>query len=71
MRGVVGCVGHFSYITAIYLINISKASVLFWTNPMVVALIAFFYLNEKISRVEYLAIVLVFIGVVLTLDPFK
>ena len=46
IMGLLGFMGITSYYLAIQLIDFSKAAVLYWTNPMMTALIAFFWLNE-------------------------
>ena len=65
MRGIYGALAHSAYLTSLNLLEISKTSVIFWTNPMMVAIIAFFKLNEKISRYDVAAIVIAFLGVIL------
>ena len=70
MRAVVGFGGIAGYFTAIKLTSLSKASVLFFTNPIFTALNARLFLKESISYFDWLAILFSFFGIVLLQNPF-
>lgn len=52
------------------MIDLSKAAVLFWTNPMFTALFAYYFLGEKITPFDWAAITLMIIGIVVIENPF-
>ena len=62
MAGFGGLAGSF---TAIKLTSLSKANVLFWTNPIFTALYARIFLKELLSYYDWAAIVIAFFGIVL------
>lgn len=64
-RGLCGALAHNCYLTSINLLEISKASVIFWTNPMITAFLAFYILKERITVFDYCALALSFVGVIL------
>lgn len=64
LRGIAGFTGNILYYTAISLIELSKAAVLFWTNPMFSALTAYIFLRESISFFDWCSILFSFIGVI-------
>ena len=71
MRGVYGAVAHSAYLTSLNLLEMSKTSCIFWSNPMIVAVIAYFRLNERITKYDITALLLAFCGVLLIQDPFS
>jgi len=50
--------------------SLTKATILFWTNPIFVALYSRIFLKERLSIFDWVAIFLAFIGVVLLQNPF-
>ena len=71
LRGVTGCIANLLYTYSIQLIDLSKASMLFWTNPMVTAIMAYFFLKEKISVYDWVSIVTTIIGIIIIQNPFN
>ena len=65
LRAITGFGGLAGYFTATKFTNLSKATVLFWTNPIFTALYARIFLKEQISCYDWVAILLAFFGVVL------
>ena len=63
LMGLMGFLGITSYYLSIQLIDFSKAAVLYWTNPMVTALITYFWLGEAINFVDWIAIACTFAGI--------
>ena len=43
----------------------SKAIVIFWTNPLIIALLAFIIINEKVTKFDVIGICCAFMGVIL------
>ena len=59
-----------SYFYAVNFTTVTMAAILFYTYPVFVTLSAFFFLKEKISFREVLAIVLTFLGVALVVRVY-
>jgi drug/metabolite transporter (DMT)-like permease len=57
-------------LTSIQLLELSKAAVIFWTNPMIIAVIAYLTLKERLTKFDVLAIILAFFGILLIQNPF-
>ena len=53
------------------MIPLWKATLLFYTNPMFVALFACLVLREKVTKYDLGGVVLTFVGVVILLNPFQ
>jgi len=70
LRGIVGVLANTCFNLAMTLIPMSKASVLFWTSPMVVAFLGRCFLNEKLSYFDYSACFMAFLGILLIQNPF-
>ena len=72
MRGVFGFTANICGYTAIKLIPLAKATVLFYTNPIFIAIIGYLILKEKITNYDIGGIACTFIGVwIFTMDPFN
>jgi drug/metabolite transporter (DMT)-like permease len=52
-------------------ISISKSNILFFTGPLYVPFLAYFILNERISKIDIVALTLGFIGMILINNPFS
>lgn len=63
--GFLGFMGITGYYLALQYIDLSKAAVLYWTNPMFTAVITYFWLRESISFIDWIAIGCSFAGIVL------
>ena len=70
LRAVTGFGGIAGYFTATKLTSLSKATVLYWMNPIFTALYARIFLKETLSCYDWAAIFLAFAGVVLLQNPF-
>ena len=62
---MVGCFCSVKYL------DISTANCIIMTNPMFVAIVCYFWIGEKLGKIDILSIVLAFLGVVLVNDPFQ
>ena len=47
-----------------------KATALYWTNPMMTAVIAYFWINESLNFIDWLAIFVSFIGIIVIENPW-
>ena len=65
IRGMFGVLANIFYNISMTYIPFSKASVLFWTNPMWIALLGRFFLGEKLSYFDWGACFLAFFGILL------
>lgn len=54
---------------AIQYTDLSKAAVLYWTNPMFTALISSIWLKEMLSLVDWAAIFVSFAGIIVIQNP--
>ena len=59
------------YYLALQFLDMSKAAVLYWTNPMFTAIITYFVLKEAISFVDWLAIACSFAGIIIIQNPWS
>ena len=69
LRNFTGFIGITGYYLAIQYTDLSKASVIYWTNPMFTALITACWLKEMIHFVDWLAILASFAGVIIIQNP--
>ena len=52
-------------------LSISKANILFFTGPLYVPMLAYFFIGENISKIDSFALLLGFIGIVIINNPFN
>ncbi|CDW78650.1 membrane protein [Stylonychia lemnae] len=71
LRGTIGVCANICFNIALQLISMSKASVLFWTNPIIIAILGRVFLKEKLTYFDWIACFLAFIGVLLIQNPFQ
>lgn len=69
--GFLGFMGISSYYLALAYIDLSKAAVLYWTNPMFTAIITYFWIRESISFIDWIAIACSFTGIILIQNPWS
>ena len=69
-RSLVGFIGVTGLFNSIKYLPISTTNVLFFTSPLIAAVIAFFVVKEKITIFDLMCLVLAFIGVILINNPF-
>ena len=70
LRALFGFGGFTGLYTSLKLTSLSKASMLFFTNPIITAVYARIFLKEKISYYDWVAIFCAFFGVILLQNPF-
>ena len=71
MRGVFGFFANIAGVVAIRMIPLAKATVLFYTNPIWIAVFGYLILKERITIFDMGGIAATFIGVyIFTMDPF-
>lgn len=68
IRGCVGAAAFLSMVTAIRLLPVSTAMVIFFTYPAFAAIFSFLLLKERMSRHEILCLILVLIGAAVLFD---
>ncbi len=69
LRCLSGFLCNACYVLSLKYISLSKASVLFWTCPLFVALMASYYLGEKLTVYDWTALLLSFTGIVVIQNP--
>lgn len=65
LRCILGGIGMPSYFTGLKYIPATKATLILNVSPLIVAIMAFYFLHEKITKLSILALIGSFIGVVL------
>jgi drug/metabolite transporter (DMT)-like permease len=71
LRNITGFVGTTSYFVAIQYTDLSKAAVLYWTNPMFTAVIAYIWLKESLTLIDWGAIFTSFAGIIIIENPWS
>ena len=71
LRSVCGFVGYIGQVTAVKYMPVSTASCIFFTCPIWTALLAFFFLKEKINKYDIIQIISSFIGSLIISNPFE
>ena len=69
VRAGVDAVGTFIYLIALFNLPIVNATAIVMTSPLLIALMAAMFMNEKVGIGRWLAILLGFLGVVLIIQP--
>ena len=69
-RVAFGCSGNICYLQSIKLTDISKSGTIFFTNPMFIALFAYLFIHERLTKYDLFAILLSITGIVITINPF-
>ena len=70
LRCVVGMMCNLTFLFSLQFIPFAKASVLFWTAPVFIALFAFVYLGEQLSKYDWAAVFVAFVGLLMIQNPF-
>ena len=65
-----GYVSNASMYAGLKLLSMSKATLLFWTQPMFVGVMGYLILGERFTKFDAAGLLLVFLGVVLISNPF-
>ena len=68
-RGLFGTMAFYFEIIAIYLMPISLAIVIYFTNPMFISLFSYFFLGEKLSKFDIVGMFVSFLGVAIISNP--
>jgi drug/metabolite transporter (DMT)-like permease len=63
LRSVYAFLGVSGFYLALEYTDLSKATTLYWTNPMMTAVISYFVLGESLNFVDWLAIFVSFFGI--------
>ena len=70
LRSICGFLGLSGFYLALQYTDLSKATALYWTNPMMTAVIAYFWINESLNFVDWLAIFVSFFGILVIENPW-
>jgi drug/metabolite transporter (DMT)-like permease len=66
-----GAISNITLYGALKNLSMSKATLLFWTQPMFVGLFGFLILKERFTKFDVLGIFFVFTGVIMVSNPFE
>jgi drug/metabolite transporter (DMT)-like permease len=69
-RCTFGAFTNISYITSFKIIGIPKAITIFFTGSLFIGFIAYFILNEKVSKFDILSAVMCICGIAIIENPF-
>lgn len=58
------------YYLALEYTDLSKATALYWTNPVFTAVISYLWINETLNFVDWLAIFVSFFGILVIQNPW-
>lgn len=71
LRSIAAFLGSTGFFLALQYTDLSKATALYWTNPMMTAVIAYLMINESLSFVDWLAIFTSFAGILVIQNPWS
>ena len=71
LRSIAAFFGTTGYYLAIEYTDLSKATALYWINPMMTAVLAYFAINEHLNFVDWLAIFVSFFGILVIENPWS
>ena len=70
IRSICAFLGTTGFYLALQYTDLSKATALYWTNPMITAVLSYFIINESLSFIDWLAILCSFIGILIIQNPW-
>ena len=68
-RGLFGTLAFYFEIIAIYLMPISLAIVLYFTNPIFASLLSYLFIGERLSKFDIIGMFVSLIGVIIISNP--
>ena len=71
IRGFAGFCGIAGIFNGVKYLPVATANCIIMTNPMWVAVLSFLILGESITKIDFVSIVLAFLGIVLINDPLN
>ena len=71
LRAVFGSLALWAFFSSVKYTSISKANILFFTGPLYVPFLAYFFIGEQISKIDVLALLMGFIGIIMINNPFS
>ena len=63
IRSILAFLGSTGFYLALQYTDLSKATALYWTNPMMTAVVAYLVLNESLPFIDWIAILVSFAGI--------
>lgn len=71
LRAIFGFFGLTGYYLALEYTDLSKATTLYWTNPVFTAVIAYLWINESLNFIDWVAIFVSFFGIIVIQNPWS
>jgi drug/metabolite transporter (DMT)-like permease len=71
LRSIFAFLGSTGFYLALQYTDLSKATALYWTNPMMTAVIAYLVINESLSFIDWIAILVSFGGIIVIQNPWS
>ena len=59
------------YYLALEYTDLSKATTLYWTNPVFTAVISYLWIHESLNFIDWLAIFISFFGIIVIQNPWS
>eukprot|EP00357_Protocruzia_adherens_P014267 CAMPEP_0114993456 /NCGR_PEP_ID=MMETSP0216-20121206/12541_1 /TAXON_ID=223996 /ORGANISM="Protocruzia adherens, Strain Boccale" /LENGTH=255 /DNA_ID=CAMNT_0002357103 /DNA_START=35 /DNA_END=799 /DNA_ORIENTATION=- len=69
LRGLFGFLAYIGYVYGSFLLKMAEAQSIILLSPFISALLAYFFLKEKLGRIQIASIVASFVGVIIVLKP--
>jgi len=70
LRAMSGFLGMTGYYLALEYTDLSKATTLYWTNPVFTAVLAYLLINEHLNFLDWVAIFVSFFGIIVIQNPW-
>ena len=70
IRSILAFLGSTGFYLALQYTDLSKATALYWTNPMMTAVVAYLVLNESLPFIDWIAILVSFAGILVIQNPW-
>lgn len=70
LRALSGFIGYLGLVAAVKFMPVSTSSCIYFTLPIWTAILAYFFLKEKINKYDIIQICSAFIGILIINNPF-
>jgi drug/metabolite transporter (DMT)-like permease len=70
LRSIAAFLGATGFYLALQYTDLSKATALYWTNPMMTAVLSYLVINESLNFIDWIAILVSFGGILVIQNPW-
>jgi drug/metabolite transporter (DMT)-like permease len=71
LRSLSGFIGYLGLVAAVKFMPVSTSSCIYFTLPIWSAILAYFFLKEKLNKYDILQIISAFLGILIINNPFS